>query len=117
MTPGGKELMALLDPGMNGEDLRSKWGLRFARAGDGGKSAAYRDAREEKAEFRQSWLAPQFERIMRTREKKTEKKKSESAARHVPPLFRLVPEPTWGFGPRGLASSEEYRIVLHSDGG
>jgi len=63
--PEERELQQLVDDG--GLDLRSKWGLRFARANDGAKSAKYTGSRSEKQKFREDWLKAQLSKVEQVR--------------------------------------------------
>ena len=58
-----------------GVELRSKWGLRFARAADGAKNPGYRGCRAEKLAFRRAWLAAKVQEMRREMVQVTESAK------------------------------------------
>ena len=51
-------------------DLRSKWGLRFARSKDGGKSSDYSGSQVEKLQLREQWAKAEMTKIRDSRERK-----------------------------------------------
>ena len=66
-APEELELMKAMDTGMG---LRSKRGMRFARATDGLLSDKYTVSRQEKAEFRREWCQAQLANVQRARKRK-----------------------------------------------
>lgn len=60
------EMKRAIDTGV---DMRSKFGVRFSRAGDGAKSSEYQSLRKtkDKQEFRRTWLKTQFDKVSERR--------------------------------------------------
>ena len=70
--PDERDLQKLLMEG--GLDLRSKWGLRYSRASDGGKSSEYKGNRLDKKKFREDWVKAQLSKVMQERLRMTKYK-------------------------------------------
>ena len=72
-----------------GGSIRSKWGTRFARAADGGKSDEYTGNREQKARFRREWAETQLKELRRVRERRSSYKKVDTRKGTYKPFSML----------------------------
>ena len=107
------ELKAAFDEGLG---LRTRWGLRFARAAAGGRSDEYAGDRKAKAAFRQRWVATQLKEVLRMREQQEMSRRVDARRGTYRPFSVLYKNQGGPSDPNGTGGGQEVCRALHSAG-